>query len=100
MDGVEIVEFIPNVYEKPQLTITSDKFNHSFTVKPTNDGFVFYCVNVTKGNVPNALKGNYSTMRQAKEAVLEYIRLSKPSQTVERDKKAKIREERKEKAEG
>lgn len=86
-----IKEYIPNVNERPHTRIKSDKFNHEFVIAPQIGGFVFYDIRVTKGNVPEELKGRYTRMKNAVDAVLKYEHKAKASTTVERDKKAEIR---------
>lgn len=93
--AVTVKEYIPNIMEKPRINIASDKFNHEFVVQPTEDGFVFYRVTVTAGNVPKELQGKFSTMSKAVAAVKEYERRAQPSKTKQRDAKTKVREEEK-----
>jgi len=83
--AVKVDEYIPGVNEKPKLTITSDKFNHQFVIRPTEDGFVFYEIAVTRGKLPLELQGKYSTMKRALEAVTKYEASAKPSKTKQRD---------------
>lgn len=90
---LEVKEYIPKINEKPIVEITDkDKFNHTFVVKPTNDGFVFYEVTVSKGAVPKQLQSKYSRMRNAVKDVTNYIENSKPTPTVRRDLNTKRRE--------
>lgn len=93
--AVTVHEYIPNVHEKPRVDIKSDKFNHTFTIRPTQDGFIFYEISVDKGNLPEKLKGRYSRMSAAVEAVKEYERLAPVSKTVKRDLNTQAREAQK-----
>lgn len=94
--AVELNEFIPSILAKPKTVITDpEKFAHEFTVTRSQDGYVFYVVQVSKGSVPKELSGNYSTMDHAVKAVLKYVELAPVSKTVRRDKNTKVREERK-----
>lgn len=74
-------------FDHPMLTITSSKFKQKFYVRKSNDGFAFYTVNVTKGNVPKALQGFFTKMSEAKKSVLKYIDNSSETPTVQRDKR-------------
>lgn len=89
--AVEIIEYIPNVNERPHTRIKSDKFNHEFIVAPQIGGYVFYDIRVTKGNLPKELSGRYTRMKAAVDAVIKYEHKATPSRTVERDRKAEKR---------
>lgn len=93
--AVTIEEKIASVNEKPHVKIHTDKGNHTWTVQPTFDGFVFYEVKQDKGHLPQELKGRFTRMKEAVEAVRRYERNMKVSRTVQRDQYQKKREERK-----
>lgn len=96
--AVNVHEFIPNVHERPRLTITSDKFKQEFHVIPATFGM--YKVSVTKGNLPKELSGTWTRMDLARKAVERYEQRHPGTKAVERDKKvekrngAKVRRER------
>lgn len=75
----------------PVITVDTPKTNHSFIIRKALGGFVFYEVSVSRGKVPNALSGRYTTMRDALRATKDYIFHMSTSQTVQRDEKAKDR---------
>jgi len=69
------------------LTITSEKFKTKFIVSKRNDGFALFKVATEEGVLPKALSGSYTKLGLAKEDVLKYIKNSKPTKSVVRDKK-------------
>ena len=80
----------------PYWSISSDKFNHTFYVKKSFDGFVFFQVTIDKGTLPDKLKGFYTKPQEAIKAVLAYEHEAKPTATVQRDRKAAKRTAQKE----
>jgi hypothetical protein len=85
--AVTVKENPPKWNENPTVEIDSDKFKHKFIVKKSEDGFAFWQVRVTQGQVPAALSAFYTTMEKAVDAVLEYERKAQKSKTVVRDEK-------------
>lgn len=75
----------------PRWEITSDKFNHTFSVEKSFDGFVFYRVAINKGSLPAELQGMYTRASDAVKAVVAYEQNASPSATVVRDRKADAR---------
>lgn len=73
-------------FGKPRFVIKTDKFKSDFIVKKSNNGFSFFEVAVSKGKVPKELEGSYSTAYIALDAVKHYVKKSKPSASVRRDK--------------
>ena len=90
--AVNIHEYIPNVTERPRVTITSDKFKQEFYVEPMVGGYVFYQIRTSTGPLPEELRGRYTRMKYAVDAVVSYERRAKPSKAVERDMKAERRD--------
>lgn len=85
MTTVDIKESIVN--DKPQLTVTSDKYNGYFTVRKSNDGFSFFEISVSQGKVPKVLSGRYTGLRQAKQALVKYLESAKETKAKARDRK-------------
>jgi len=93
--AVTVEEFIPGVHEKPHLTVKSDKFKNHFTIKPTQDGYVFYGIFVASGSVPKELQGRYSSMKKALEDLTRYERHATKTATVKRDENTKAKQKAK-----
>lgn len=89
--AAEVNEFIPNVNEKPRVTIKSDKFKTEFTVLPALGGFGMYEVKASGGKLPQELMGRFTRMDWAVKAVLKYEYAHPGTLAVQRDKKAEIR---------
>ena len=75
----------------PRWEITSDKFNHVFSVEKSFDGFVFYRVAINGGSLPKELQGMFTRASDAIKAVKAYEDSASPSATVVRDRKADAR---------
>ncbi len=90
-----VEEIIPKTNSAPTWIISSDKFNHTFHVKKSYDGFVFFTIEVSKGSLPAHLSGFYTKPQQAIDAVLKYEHEAKPTATVQRDRKAAARAKQK-----
>lgn len=98
--AVNIDEILPSPTAKPKTVLwDGEKFNHKFIVRPAPGGFILYEVAVTKGNIPNELSGYYTSMKHGVQAVKKYIEDSKPSKTVQRDKRSANRAKQKEQEE-
>lgn len=82
---VDVVEELDD-FGKPQLTFSSPKFSAKFVVQKETNGYPFFKVLMTKGQVPSTLKGSFSSLEKAREAVELYINGAKESLTVRRDK--------------
>jgi hypothetical protein len=52
----------------------SDKMVTPLTIRKSRDGFIFFEVVTEKGSVPEELKGKFSNMPSAREAVAQYFR--------------------------
>jgi|TARA_R110000868_G_scaffold266914_1_gene526207 hypothetical protein len=52
----------------------SDKMVTPLTIRKSRDGFIFFEVITEKGAVPEELKGKFSNMPSAREAVAQYFR--------------------------
>lgn len=82
-----VVEEAYDINGKPFLTFTTPKAKVTyFVVKSEGNGF-FYEVKVSKGSIPKALVGRYTTMATARKEVEKYISSMKKSKTVSRDEK-------------
>lgn len=84
-------------YGKPYFEVKSDKFNCTFIVKKSNDGYSFYEITQTNGTTAEVLKGWFSSSKKALQVLAHYIELAKTSTTVQRDRKTKIREQHRKK---
>lgn len=93
--AVTVEEHIATVNDNPYFVITSDKFNHAFKVEKSFDGFVFWKISITKGNLPKELTSLYTRSDQAIKAVKDYEQHAQKSKTVERDEKTQRREAQK-----
>lgn len=78
-------------------TITSPKSKATYTVSKAENGYSQYKVSISKGVVPDKLKGKYTTADYGKDAVVKYLSNIKPTATVQRDEKARRSKEWKEK---
>src|SRR6056297_3511356 len=74
----------------PMLVVQSEKNNIKYYVKKSNDGFVFYKIEVSKGSPPAKLQGMYTRMESAMKALKEYLRVAPKSQTKQRDRKSVV----------
>ena len=83
-DELEIKEFVSHD-ERPRTTIKSPKFNNTFTIKKSENGYGFYEVQLSKGVVPKELDGQYTRMSGGVRHVINYIGRAKVSKTVQRD---------------
>ena len=79
----------------PLYEVSSEKSKAIFYVKKTNDGFAFFDVSVSIGQVPGELTGRYSTPEKGVEAVKNYIRVAKETRAARRENFSKARDERK-----
>lgn len=75
----QVTEYIPGPLEKPEVKITSDKFTGYFTVRRTNDGYIFYEIVSSNGKLAAHLQGKYARMKDAVQAVLKHEERSKKS---------------------
>lgn len=93
--AVTVEERVPSLNANPEFIITSDKFNHTFKVEKSFDGFVFWKISITSGKLPKELEGLYTRSDMAIKAIKEYEHRAKPSKSVERDRKTERREAQK-----
>ena len=80
-------------------TITSPKFKEPFVIRKAGFTGTMFEVQVS-GRKSGNIHGLFTTVDDAKQAVLQHIRLSKPSKAVQRDKKWMERHARTEKKSG
>lgn len=89
-----VVEFIEDTVNQ-RCVCKSDKLVSDIIIEKSQDGFIFFEVKMTKGQVPTELSGKYSSIRSAKKAVESYLQNKKESVAARRENFAKEREERK-----
>jgi hypothetical protein len=76
--------------KKPYFKVTSDKTKTVYTVKKGNNGYSFYEIKSSYGDVADVLKGNWIGPDAALEAVEKYLNsMTRPSATVRRDENRK-----------
>lgn len=63
----------------------SDKSVVPLTIQKSRDGFIFFEVVTSVGSLPEELKGRFSNMPSAKEAVAQYFRTKKETPTARRE---------------
>ena len=73
----------------------SDKSVVPLTIQKSRDGFIFFEVVMSVGSLPEELKGRFSNMPSAKEAVAQYFRTKKETPTARRENFGKEYEARK-----
>lgn len=73
----------------------SPKMIHPLNIRKSQDGFIFFEVVTEKGDLPAELKGRFSDMSRAKEAVAQYFRTMKETPAARRENFHQEREERK-----
>lgn len=72
--------------------VSSTKKKCDYTVRKSNDGFVFYEVGISKGIIPKEISGRFTSPEKALDALGKYLHKSSESTTVQRDKRAERRE--------
>lgn len=72
----------------------SDKLVTDIIIEKSIGGFKFFEIKVTKGSVPQALTGKFTSIRTAKNAVEDYLRKKDDTPAARREYFAKAREER------
>ena len=72
----------------------SDKLVTDIIIEKSIGGFKFFEIKVTKGSVPQALTGKFTSIRTAKNAVENYLRKKDDTPAARREYFAKAREER------
>lgn len=72
----------------------SDKLVTDIIIEKSIGGFKFFEIKVTKGSVPQALTGKFTSIRAAKKAVEDYLRKKEDTPAARREYFAKAREER------
>lgn len=91
--AVAVEEKERTVNDKPEWKLISDKMKAYYTVKPTNDGYVFYEISVSVGSLAEELKGIYTTSNSAIAAFKSWEDRQTKSQTKARDdKQARIKQ--------
>lgn len=65
------------------------------TIRKSRDGFIFFEIVTEQGLLPEELRGKFSDMPRAKEAVAQYFRTMKETVAVRRENFHQEREERK-----
>lgn len=58
---------------RPAYKVTSDKTQVTYTILPTQDGYIFYEILPTSGSLPSALVGKYSSGPNAVKALTKYL---------------------------
>jgi len=76
-------------------TISSPKYKADFIVKKSNDGFAFFDVQMSVGQLPRELTGKYTSAEKGLEAVKRFLRKAKESKNARRDNMVKRREAQK-----
>lgn len=71
--------------------ITSKKFTAEYTVQKDRSGHRFFEFKISKGNLPEELKGKFSSISKAVDAFEAYERVTKQTQPA---KRKELQEER------
>jgi hypothetical protein len=85
MEDIKVEETIDD-NGSPRLIFTTPKFKAKFIVRKSNDGFSFFEVAVDSGRIPAELGGKYTGLSQASQEVKKYIKKSKETKSVKRDR--------------
>lgn len=80
--------------DKMSATIKTDKRAEKYIVEKDRTGFIFFVFRSTKGPVPNALSGKYSSIQKAVEAFKAYERGLKESNALRQKELQEFREVR------
>ena len=83
---------------KVEYKVSSEKAKANYFARKTNDGHIFYKVEVDVGKTPECLSGKYSGPEVCKDAIVDYLTKRPASQSVKRDNYRKMREEQKQNA--
>lgn len=75
-------------------TLTTDKANVTYTLQKDNSGFIFFEFRVSSGNLPEELKGKYSSLLKGVEAFKAYERKMKQTQASKNEEFDKARKAR------
>ena len=70
--------------DKEMYVVTDPKFQCTFYIRRTNDGFIFYEVSLSKGNTPKELKGMFTRPTEALDALEFYIKKAPKSYSTKR----------------
>lgn len=89
-----MLEFIEDTVNQ-RCICKSDKLVTDVIIEKSNDGFIFFEINFSKGVRPDQLSGKYSSIKEAKKALVKYLGNKKESKAARRENFAKEREERK-----
>lgn len=81
-------------YDQKYAVIKSDKFTTTFTVYKDISGHRFFEFKTSKGNLPEELKGKYSSIEKAIKGFEAYERKVKTSPRKRRDDWQKRKEEK------
>lgn len=69
---------------KTQFVLTSEKFQTTYRLEPTDDGYIFYHFKIDKGQLPVSLKGYYSNATSALNHFKEWESKQPKSKTTKR----------------
>lgn len=92
--AVSVEEIREHADDRPQFVLTTDKFNTTYTVKPTEDGYIFYHIIANKGKLASPISGYYSSADKAIADFKLWESRQKLSQARKRDELSKLREQR------
>ena len=84
---VEVEEF----HDKKYAVCKTDKRTETYTIVKDNTGYSSFELKVTKGPLPEVLKGKFSSISKAVEAFKQFDRESKLSQAAKREVLSKER---------
>tara|TARA_R100001460_G_scaffold4206_2_gene12131 strand:+ start:8065 stop:8397 length:333 start_codon:yes stop_codon:yes gene_type:complete len=91
-----MVEFIEDTVNQ-RCVCKTDKLVTDIIIQKSNDGFIFFEIKFEKGNLPEDLKGKYSSIPAAKKAVENYLKTKNMSRSARRNYFTEAREQRKKK---
>lgn len=93
--AVEINEYL-DTFENVRIDIKDpEKSKVTYSVCKSNDGFSFYEIRISKGNVPKELTSRYTKLDQAEQAVTKYLAKQPKSSAQKREEIAAEIEARK-----
>ena len=86
VDVKEVVDRDNNIV----ITVSSDKTQTVYTIRPTRDGYIFFEITPSSGPLPKSLQSKYSSSKKALKALTSYLA------TIQKTRTVKVKENQKE----